>query len=70
MPEPELTIDDRIGFAQAAVDAYNMAREGGSGPVSSEEEDLTDMLTDLRHYADSKGISFIQCNNRGKTHYR
>lgn len=46
----KLSIETRRGWAQQALTAYNQAREGVK-QLSSVEEDVIDLMTDLLHLA-------------------
>lgn len=32
-------------------------------------EDLTDLLTNIRHYCDATGLSFVRCNNNSRMNH-
>lgn len=40
--------------------------DGGKG---AEKNNITDMLTDLRHLCDYKNISFEECDRSARAHY-
>lgn len=56
----------RARRAAEALRAYR-AHEG-DGPCAP-DEDLIDLLTDLRHFADLEGLSFGACDRIAYRHY-
>lgn len=57
---------DRARRAAYALKAYHTYTGNGA---CAPEEDLTDLLCDLRHYADGKCLQFHECDNRGYSLY-
>ena len=55
--------NDRATRAGEALDAYI------GGDSLSPDDALSDLLCDLRHWADSRGEGFIECDNIGKANY-
>lgn len=49
------TNDERAARAAACVRDHN------------DEENVTDLLTDIRHYCDATGTGFVRCNNSSRT---
>lgn len=54
-------------FAFQAIKAYAKAVKT---PIKESEVLLTDLLADLRYWADSKGLDFDNCNYMAEDHYR
>lgn len=63
------TNKDRARWALAAVKEY--ARIVGDDIEEEEglETAISDLLADLRHLCDKRGISFYICDHRGHEHY-
>jgi hypothetical protein len=60
----------RAAAASQAVEAYQNAKQGTLGWLPrSAEEILTDLLSDLRHFADATGIDFDTANRIAQDHY-
>ena len=60
-PENQLRAE-RILCAATAVEAY---RDNMEDPAAI----AADMLADLRHYCDTNGLDFADCDRRGRDHY-
>jgi hypothetical protein len=60
----EVTNDDRAAWAQAAVDTF--MRETGTDA----EDAIPDLLGDLMHLCDMRGLDFNALLNRGAGHYQ
>lgn len=58
----------RLKYAQAAIDGYIAATPDKQH--EDMEETLTDILTDLRHFATAKGIAFAGIVNRSASHFQ
>ena len=48
---------------------YSAGKEGQAGLYDDPDTVLTDMLCDLRHYADRESIAFKTCLDRAEMHY-
>lgn len=68
-PDPEEMNESRAGWAGRAVDAF--ADEVFHRDEDREELDtvLGDLLCDLRHWCDRKGLNFHEILNRSNLHY-
>lgn len=69
----EITNEDRAGFADVAVDAYHLRTRHVVGPDINDpeewEEVMSDLLCDLRHLADVRGLDWNVLLARGVSHY-
>lgn len=67
-PDPENMNDERAEWAASAVDAFaditNMRNAG-----EDDETILTDLLADLRHWADREGIDWKAVVTTAEMHY-
>lgn len=60
----------RAAAGSQAVEAYQNAKRGTEGGLTqSAEEVLTDLLSDLRHFADATGIDFDAADRLARDHY-
>ena len=60
----------RAAAASQALKAYQIAKNGTVDPLSqSMKEDLIDLLSDLRHFADAAGIDFDAADRLAIDHY-
>ncbi len=60
----------RAAAGAQAVEAYQNAKQGTPGGLpQSAEEILTDLLSDLRHFADATGIDFDTADRIAQDHY-
>ena len=64
-----ITNEQRAGWAAHAVAEYSAGKEGPGGLYDDPDTVLTDMLCDLRHYADRESIAFKTCLDRAEMHY-
>ena len=58
--------DRRILAAQAAVKMHQVVQER---PGDTNSTDLTDLLTDLRHWASEKNVNFRNCILNSEDHF-
>ncbi len=65
----DVTNKDRAGWAGIAHLEYAIGKEGKGGLYETPETVLTDLLCDMRHYADLKGFDFGTCNARAASLY-
>ena len=65
----DITNEQRAGWAAHGVLQYATGKEGGEELYEDPETVLTDLLCDLRHYADRESIDFKTCLDRAETHY-
>jgi hypothetical protein len=65
----DITNKDRAGWAGIALLEYAIGKEGKGGLYETPETVLTDLLCDMRHYADMKGFDFGTCNARSSSLY-
>ena len=65
----DITNEQRAVWAAHAVQQYAIGKEGGEELYDDPETVLTDLLTDLRHYADRENIDLKTCLNRAEMHY-
>ena len=56
--------EDRIAGALRAMQAHTRGKHIG------DEDDLTDILTDLRHFADRAGLNFDRCDDLSAEHFK
>lgn len=42
---------------------------GHSGCEDDDESNVTDLLTDIRHYCDAMGLDYGRLNNRARSHH-
>jgi len=63
----EIENTDRASFAQLATDIHSMLI--GSYESSSIEEQVTDIICNLRHLCDAHGIMFLEMNSQAADHY-
>ncbi|ABS65796.1 conserved hypothetical protein [Xanthobacter versatilis] len=61
-----MIIMHRIETARAAL--ARAARVRGTAPVYAEDE-VIDLLVDIRHLCDAAGIDFARCNYLSRNHY-
>ena len=62
----KLVNETRAEWAQVAIDAFtDRVSMDGEG----DETILTDLLADLRHWANTKGISYEEADRRSEYHY-
>ena len=68
--DEELTPEDRAGFV-SRIENVSPYDEGldAQGNMVSPSEFMTDLLTDIRHYCDSKGVDFAACDRAAYNHY-
>ena len=64
-----ITNEQRAGWAAHAVAEYAAGKEGPGGLYDDPDAVLTDLLCDLRHYADRESIAFKTCLDRAEMHY-
>jgi hypothetical protein len=69
--EKEITVIDRVCYAENAINAYSEDKEGGPwGDLYDEKESVViDLLADLMHYCTSYGIDFQKCIKNANMHY-
>jgi hypothetical protein len=64
---------DRATYANAAVDAYYLRTRHELGPVIGDTDDwaetISDLLCDLHHLADLRGVEWRAAWDRGTFHY-
>ena len=67
---PELTPKDRAGFV-GRIERVSPYDEGldAHGTMESPSEFMTDLLTDIRHYCDARGVDFAACDRAAYGHY-
>lgn len=68
-PDPEGMNDKRAGWAEEAVTAFAAQTHQSIQSGSDAAEIVTDLLADLRHYADRAGIDWEQAIRMADTHY-
>lgn len=60
----------RAAVGSQAVAAHQIAKRGAEGSLfQSAEESLTDLLSDLRHFADAAGIDFDTAERAAQDRY-
>lgn len=64
--EPGPTNEDRANTAYSTLLAYNSYKGGGNGDHA---DDITDLLTDLRHLCDQTGEDFNYCLRVSQEHH-
>ena len=65
-----ITNKQRAGWATAAIEGYNEAKEGKTIPYDTLEIVFTDLLCDLMHYAERSNLEFDICVNRAESHFQ
>jgi hypothetical protein len=65
----DITNEQRAGWAAHALLQYATGKEGGEELYDDPETVLTDLLSDLRHYAGRETIDFKTCLDRAEMHY-
>lgn len=65
----DITNEQRAGWAAHSILQYATGKEGGGELYDDPATVLTDLLCDLRHYADRESIAFKTCLDRAETHY-
>lgn len=65
----DITNKNRAGWASHAVLAYAIGKEGKRKLYDKADLVLSDLLCDLHHYADMKGIDFKVCASRAASAY-
>ena len=61
------TNEDRANWADSAICAF--ALDVGQDPEFEIEEIIGDLLADLMHYCNQKGLNFDELLSRGRDHY-
>lgn len=64
-----ITNNQRAVWAAAGLLAYATGKEGGNDLYDEAELVLSDMLTDLMHFADRMDIDFRRCVARAESHH-
>lgn len=64
-----ITNADRATWAETALLEYAIGKEGGEELYDETSIVLTDMLTDLMHYAAREGIDFTRSLDQATGHY-
>jgi len=64
-----ITNEERAAWAAHALLQYAIGKEGREEPYDETEAILSDLLCDLRHYADRHSIDFKTCLDRAEMHY-
>lgn len=62
-PDPEEQNDDRAKWAETAILAFMVETGTDAGDA------LSDLLADLMHWCDRKGLDFAAEESRGREHY-
>lgn len=65
----DITNKQRAEWAAHGVQEYAEGKEGRGGLYDEPEQVLTDLLCDLRHYADLNAIDFETCHQRAVSHH-
>lgn len=65
----DITNKQRAGWAAHGVLQYAIGKEGGEQLYDDPDRVLTDLLSDLRHYAGREDIDFKACLDRAEMHY-
>lgn len=65
----DITNDQRAGWAAHGILQYATGKEGGEELYDGPETVLTDLLCDMRHYADRENFDFKICLDRAEMHY-
>jgi hypothetical protein len=65
----DITNERRAAWAAQTLLQYAISKEGGEELYDDPETVLTDLLCDLRHYADRESIDFKTCLDRAEMHY-
>lgn len=68
-PDPEGKNEDRAEWAQDALEAFAAATHMDTAG-EDDQTIMTDLLCNLRHYADRNGIDFRQCLRIANVHYQ
>ena len=68
--EDELTPADRAKFVQR-IEQVSPYDEGldAEGNMACPSDFITDLLTDIRHYCDARGVDFAACDRSAYRHY-
>jgi len=68
--EDELTPADRAKFVQR-IEQVSPYDEGldAEGNMACPSDFITDLLTDIRHYCDARGVDFAACDQSAYRHY-
>ena len=64
-----ITNAERAMSAETGLLEYAFGKEGGEEFYDDAELVLSDFLTDLMHYAQRRGIDFVRCIERAKSHH-
>jgi len=65
----DITNKQRAQWAAHGVLEYAEGKEGRGGLYDDTDQVLTDLLCDLRHYAELNSIDFDTCNRRAASHH-
>ena len=68
-PDPSGKNDERASWADCALDEFCNFTKGGLDTKENCAESLTDLLCNLRHWADRKGVDWEACATTAMRHY-
>ena len=65
-----VTNADRAMWAECGLLEYAIGKEGGEDYYDAPEIVMSDLLTDLMHFAQQYDIDFSWCLKRARSHYK